>query len=226
MNYAVIGSGVVGQSVAGRLAELGHDVTIGTRDVAATRARTDPDQYGNPPISAWLEQHPNVGLATFAAAAAGAEIVVNATAGEKSIDALTAAGAANLDGKVLIDIANPLDFSAGMPPTLSVCNTDSLGEQIQREFPDTRVVKALNTMNAVVMVDPKQLAGGDHTVFVCGNDAAAKATVTEILRSFGWSDIVDLGDITAARGTEMWLPIWLRLWGALQVPAFNLKVVR
>jgi predicted dinucleotide-binding enzyme len=136
------------------------------------------------------------------------------------------AGEENLNGKVLVDVSNPLDFSQGMPPTLSVSNTDSLGEQIQRRFVDTRVVKTLHTMNAYLMVDPAQLAGAEHTVFVCGDDAEAKAEVTELLRSFGWTDILDLGDISAARGTEMLMPIWLRLFGALQKPVFNYKIVR
>jgi predicted dinucleotide-binding enzyme len=141
--------------------------------------------------------------------------------------ALRQAGAAHLRGKMLIDVANPLDMSTGMPPSLTVCNTDSLGEQVQREFPDTRVVKALNTMNCDVMVQPS-LVPGDHNVFLCGNDAAAKSEVTERLYEwFGWKkeDIIDLGDITAARGTEMFLPLWLRLWSAVGTPHFNIQVV-
>jgi predicted dinucleotide-binding enzyme len=153
-------------------------------------------------------------------------MIVNATAGAVSLEALEQAGEDNLSGKVLIDISNPLDFSKGMPPTLSVVNTDSLGEQIQRRFPEAKVVKTLHTMNAYLMVDPAQLAGGDHTVFVSGDDPEAKAAVTDLLRSFGWTDIIDLGDITTARGTEMVLPVWLRLFGALQKPVFNFKIVR
>ena len=130
-----------------------------------------------------------------------------------------------MNGKVLVDISNPLDFSKGMPPSLSVVNTDSLGEQIQRRFPEARVVKTLHTINAYLMVDPAQLAGGDHTVFVSGDDPGAKGAVTDLLRSFGWTDIIDLGDITTARGTEMLLPMWLRLFGALQKPVFNFKIV-
>ena len=136
-------------------------------------------------------------------------------------------GAKHLDGKILIDVANPLDFSRGMPPSLTVCNTDSLGEQIQRAFPAVKVVKTLNTTNAFVMVDPAQVAGGDHTLFVSGNDAAAKTRVTELLEGwFGWKQVIDLGDITTARGTEMLLPIWIRLMGALKTPMFNFKIVR
>ena len=165
-------------------------------------------------------------LGTFGEAAAHGEMVVNATAGAVSLEALDMAGEEYLTGKVLVDISNPLDFSEGMPPTLSVSNTDSLGEQIQRRFPEAKVVKTLHTMNAYLMVDPAQLAGGEHTVFVCGDDAETKAKVTELLRSFGWTDIIDLGDISTARGTEMLLPIWVRLFGALQKPIFNFKIVR
>jgi predicted dinucleotide-binding enzyme len=199
---------------------------VGTRNPEETASRTEPDPYGNPPFSAWQEEHPEVKLGTFAQAAAHGEMIVNATAGAVSLEAIEQAGEDNLSGKVLIDISNPLDFSKGMPPTLSVVNTDSLGEQIQRRFPEAKVVKTLHTMNAYLMVDPAQLAGGDHSVFVSGDDPEAKAAVTDLLRSFGWTDIIDLGDITTARGAEMMLPVWLRLFGALQKPVFNFKIVR
>jgi 8-hydroxy-5-deazaflavin:NADPH oxidoreductase len=167
-----------------------------------------------------------VQLSTFGEATARGEMVVNATAGAVSLEALELAGEDNLNDKVLVDISNPLDFSQGMPPKLSVSNTDSLGEQIQRRFPEAKVVKTLHTMNAYLMVDPSQLTDADHTVFVSGNDAEAKTMVTELLRGFGWTDIIDLGDITTARGTEMLLPMWLRLFGMLQKPVFNFKIVR
>jgi predicted dinucleotide-binding enzyme len=217
---------MVGQSLAGRLTELGHDVTVGTRDVDAAMARTEPDAMGNPPYRVWAQSHPQVRLATFADATSGAKLIVNATNGSASIPALTAAGRENLAGKVLLDIANPLDFSQGFPPTLFVKDTDSLGEQIQREFPELRVVKALNTMNAQLMVNPRQLADAGHTAFVAGDDADAKKTVIDLLNSFGHTDVIDLGDITNARGTEMLLPIWVRLMGALNTPYFNFKIVR
>jgi predicted dinucleotide-binding enzyme len=226
MRFGILGTGVVGKTISARLAGLGHDVMVGTRDPEETLSRTEPDQFGNPPISAWQREHPEVKLGTFGEAAAHGEMVVNATAGAVSLEALDMAGEENLSGKVLVDISNPLDFSQGMPPTLSVVNTDSLGEQIQRRFPEAKVVKTLNTMNAYLMVDPAQLAATDHTVFVSGDDSEAKARVSELLRSFGWIDIIDLGDITTARGTEMMLPVWLRLFGALQKPIFNFKIVR
>jgi 8-hydroxy-5-deazaflavin:NADPH oxidoreductase len=226
MRFGILGTGVVGRTLAGRLDGLGHEVMVGTRDPEATMSRTEPDQYGNPPFSAWQQKHPGVLLGGFAEAAAHGELVVNSTAGAASLEALEMAGEDNLNAKVLIDVSNPLDFSRGMPPTLWVSNTDSLGERIQRRFPEAKVVKTLHTMNAYLMVDPAQLSGGDHTVFVCGDDAEAKAEVSELLRSFGWQDVIDLGDITTARGTEMLMPIWLRLFGVIQKPVFNFKIVR
>jgi 8-hydroxy-5-deazaflavin:NADPH oxidoreductase len=226
MKVAVLGTGMVGQALAGRLAELGHEVSVGTRDVDATLARTEPDGMGNPPYRVWAQEHPYVRLLTFAEAAADAELVVNATSGAVSIAALAAAGSENLTGKVLLDIANPLDFSQGFPPTLSVKDTDSLGEQIQRQFPGAKVVKALNTLTADLMVNPRRLANGDHTVFVCGDDADAKKTVVALLQTFGHTDVIDLGDLTSARGTEMLLPVWVRLMQTLNTPYFNVKIVR
>lgn len=226
MKVAVLGTGMVGRALARRLAELGHEVTVGTRRVETTMARTESDRMGNPPYAEWAHAHPEVTLAPFAAAAAAAELVVNATSGDASLAALEAAGRENLAGKVLLDIANPLDYSQGFPPSLSVSNTDSLGEQIQAAFPEARVVKSLNTMNALLMVDPRQLADADHTVFVSGDDPAAKQVVTELLRSFGHTDVVDLGDLSTARGTESLLPVWVRLYGVLGVPMFQFKVVR
>jgi 8-hydroxy-5-deazaflavin:NADPH oxidoreductase len=226
VRFGILGTGMVGKTIAARLDGLGHEVMVGTRDPEGTASHAEPDAYGNTPFSVWQEEHPEVKLATFSEAAAQGEMVVNATSGTVSMQVLELAGETNLNGKILIDVANPLDFSKGMPPTLSVSNTDSLGEQIQRRFPEARVVKTLHTMNAYLMVDPAQLAEADHTAFVSGDDAEAKASVTELLRSFGWTDIIDLGDITTARGTEMLLPIWLRLFGALQKPTFNFKIVR
>ena len=226
MRFGILGTGIVGRTITSRLAGLGHEVMVGTRNPADTMSRTEPDTYGNPPFSAWQEEHPEVQLGTFGEASAHGEMVLNATAGAVSLEALELAVETTVNGKILIDIANPLDFSKGMPPTLLVCNSDSLGEQIQRRFPEAKVVKTLHTMNAYLMVDPAQLAATDHTVFVSGDDAEAKAMVTELLRSFGWTDIIDLGDITTARGSEMLLPIWLRLFGALQKPIFNFKIVR
>lgn len=227
MKIAILGTSMVGQNLAGKLAELGHDVMIGTRDVEATLAKTEPHPYGFPAFSAWQGDHPSVALGTFARAAGHGEIVINATNGNSSLKALELAGGAALNGKILIDIANPLDFSQGNPPSLTVSNTDSLGEQIQRAYPAARVVKTLNTVTAFLMVDPGQLADADHSLFVSGNDAEAKATVIGWLGEwFGWKDVIDLGDITTARGTEQLLPIWVRLFGVFDTGIFNFKIVR
>ena len=226
MRFAVFGTGVVGKTLAHALDARGHAVVVGTRDPADTRQRTTPGAFGDPPMAQWLADHPAVSLATYADAASDADLIINATSGQASLAAITAA-AAHLAGKVVIDVSNPLDFSRGMPPRLSVCNDDSLGEQVQRAVPDARVVKALNTVNANLMVDPGALAGGEHTLFICGDDAAAKATVRALLtETFGWSDVVDLGGITMARGTEMLLPLWTRVWIATQNPMFSFKLVR
>lgn len=227
MKIGVLGSGVVGQTISAKLVELGHDVMLGTRDVSQLMARREPVMGQNQPFAEWHKRHPNVKVGTFADAASFGDLLFNCTNGAGSLEALNMAGALALNGKILIDISNPLDFSQGMPPSLLVSNTDSLGEQIQRAFPDLKVVKTLNTTNAYIMVDPRQLADGDHSVFVSGNDPAAKAQVTGILKDwFGWRDVIDLGDITTARGAEMLLPIWVRLWGVVQTPLFNFKIVR
>lgn len=226
MKIGVFGTGMVGRTLAAKLLELGHGVCVGTRDPQATLARADKERMGTPPFKAWKDEHPAVELGSIPQAAAYGELLVNAMSGAGSVETLRLAGDANLAGKVLVDISNPLDFSKGMPPILSICNTDSLGEQLQKAFPALKVVKSLNTVNANLMVGPKALADGAHTMFVCGNDAGAKASVTALLRSFGWEDIVDLGDITNARGTEMYLPLWLRMWGAVKSPLFSIKLVR
>jgi len=226
---AIIGTGSVGQTFASKLITLGYDVMMGTRNVSEKVASTAKDGYGNPPFSEWYEANKGVKLGTFADAAAFGEIVLNATQGANSINALKLAEAKNMNGKIIIDVANPLDFSKGMPPCLvpELSNTNSLGEEIQKAFPDSRVVKTLNTMWCGLMVNPLKINGGDHNTFVSGNDAAAKVEVKAILKSFGWDEknIIDLGDITTARGTEMYLPLWLRIWGATNNGAFNIKIV-
>jgi predicted dinucleotide-binding enzyme len=227
MNLAVLGTGMVAKAIAGKLAALGHSVKMGTRDVAATLQRNESDMAGGPPLRSWLEANPKVQLGTLAEAAAHGAIVWSALAGQGALPGLELAGADRLAGKILIDLSNPLDFSRGMPPSLTVCNTDSLGEQIQRALPRTKVVKTLNTVNCFLMVEPGQLAGGDHTMLLAGSDGAAKAEVTKILKEWlGWKDVVDVGDITAARAMEMWLPLWTRLFAALGTVNFNFKLVR
>lgn len=225
MRIAVLGTGGVGRTVAAALAGLGHDVTIGTRDPEALAARTEPDGMGNPPFSAWHADHHEIPVRAYAEIGDRAELVVNATLGSGSIPALEAVGAEQLADVTILDISNPLDFSQGFPPSLFVSNTDSLAERIQASFPDARVVKSLNTVTAALMVDPRSLAGGAHSMFVCGDDDGAKAQVTDLLRALGWSQIVDLGDLTAARALEMYVMLWIRLYQAAGTPMVNVAVV-
>lgn len=225
MKIAVFGTGMVGQAHAGRLAELGHEVVVGTHDVEKTMQKDQPDAMGNPPYKAWQEAHPSVKLVTFAEAAAHGEMIFAALHGEGAVELLKSLEN-ELGSKVLVDITNPLDFSKGMPPTLFVCNDNSLGEEIQKALPQVCVIKAFNTLTAQLQVNPRELAGGDHTLFMCGNDSAAKQEVQKIAEAYGWSDIMDMGDITNARGMEMLLPFWLRAWGALKTANFNYKIVK
>lgn len=213
MKIGVLGSGMVGQTVGAKLVELGHEVIIGTRD---------PQKLAD-----WAKTvKGSVTIGSFAEAASSGELIFLATNGVGTLNALELAGQANFDGKVVIDISNPLDFSKGFPPSLTVCNTDSLGEQVQRALPNAKIVKSLNTVTAALMVDASLLPG-EHVIYVAGNDAAAKATVTDILKNwFKWQAVVDVGDITSARATEMILPIWVRLYGAFQTPLFNFQIVK
>jgi 8-hydroxy-5-deazaflavin:NADPH oxidoreductase len=210
MRIAVLGTGDVGNRLATKLVSLGNEVMMGSRTAK------------NPKAAAWAKvMGAKASTGTFEDAAKFGEVVFNCTAGAVSLEALKLAGKGNLATKVLVDVSNPLDFSKGMPPTLTACNTDSLGEQIQRAFPDAKVVKALNTMGNELMVNPG-LVPGEHDTFVCGNDQQAKAKVVEMLRAFGWKSPIDLGDITAARGLEMMLPIWVRLMVTLRTRNFQL----
>lgn len=211
MKIGVLGTGMVGQTIGSKVVSLGHEVKMGARDAKNEKA------------AAWATAN-KASHGTFADAAAFAEIVFVCTNGMGTLPALRSAG--NLAGKILIDLSNPLDFSKGMPPTLFAGNGDSLGEQVQREFPDAKVVKTLNTINCSVMVDAGRVGGGDHTVFMSGNDAGAKSQVADLLRGLGWSDILDLGDLSTARGPEMYMALWLRLWGATRTPNVNIKVQR
>lgn len=214
MKIGILGTGMVGSAIGSRLAELGHAVVMGSRTAGGSKAVEWASKAGA-----------GAGQGTFADAASHGEMVFNCTAGIASLDALKMAGASNLEGKVLLDVSNPLDFSKGMPPVLTICNDESLGERIQKAFPGAKVVKTLNTVNTAVMAYPERLAGGDHHMFLCGNDAGAKEKAAELLKSFGWKHLLDLGDIAMARGTEMYLPLWVRMYGALKTPSFNIKVV-
>jgi predicted dinucleotide-binding enzyme len=214
MRIAVLGTGMVGRTLGSKLVELGHEVRMGSRSA------------GNENAAEWAAGA-GAGAGDFADAAGFGEMILNCTSGTGSLEALAAAGAQNLAGKVLIDVANPLDFSRGFPPTLTIANNDSLGEAIQRAFPEARVVKALNTVNCAVMVDPGRVPG-DHVLFMCGNDEGAKRDTLALLGEMGWpaERVVDLGDITGARGMEMYLPLWLRLMVTTGSADFNVTLAR
>jgi predicted dinucleotide-binding enzyme len=216
MKIAVFGTGNVGDTIGSKLVALGHEVTMGSRTKDHVKAL------------AFVEKHQGkAAQGTFDEAAAEADCIFNCTAGAGSIQALASVSPQHLQNKLLIDLANPLDFSSGLPPTLSICNSWSLAEEIQKNFPQLKVVKTLNTMWCGLMVNPGMIGGGEHQVFLSGNDAEAKARTREILMSFGWKEdyILDLGDLSTARGTEMLLPLWLRIWGATKNGAFNFKIV-
>jgi 8-hydroxy-5-deazaflavin:NADPH oxidoreductase len=217
---------MVGRAVAARLNELGHEVAIGTRNPDETLNRTEPDAMGTPPYAGWQQDHSGIELLTYSDAGAFGEVIVNATNGANSLSALEATGSDNLAGKVLIDIALSLDFSEGMPPKVLISSDDSLAEQIQRAYPDARVVKTLSTVFCEVMVNPSRVPGA-HTIFVAGDDEAAKETAKSILGEFGWpSDaILDLGGIEAARAVELYMPLYFTLHGVLGTFDFNISVV-
>lgn len=215
MRIAVLGTGMVGRAIGSRLVELGHEVRMGSR------------RAGGDAATAWAaDAGTSASEGTFEDAAAFGELVFNCTSGLGTLAALEQAGAQHLDGKVLVDVANPLDFSTG-ELRLAVCNGDSLGEQVQRAVPGARVVKALNTMNCEIMVDPASVPG-EHVVLMCGDHDDAKQVVRELLGAFGWPDprIVDLGALRAARGQEMYLPLWLDLMRAQGTAAFNIALAR
>jgi 8-hydroxy-5-deazaflavin:NADPH oxidoreductase len=222
MQIAIVGSGVVARFFGQAFAAAGHEVTLGTRDPEQTRSRpewSDPSTSSGP-----TQAEPVEALSLVRYADLQGDVFLNATRGDGSLDALQAVGPA-LHGKVLVDASNPLDTSKGFPPSLFVANTDSLAEQLQRALPEVRLVKMFNTMAHEVMVDPAAL-GQQSTIFVAGDDASARQTATELARDLGWTDVLDLGDLTAARGLEMYVPLWIRIYGAVGQPFFNIKVVR
>lgn len=218
MKIGILGTGMVGNSIGSKLVKLGHEVKMGSRTADNEKGKEFAKTNGS-----------KASHGTFADAAKFGEVIFNCTSGGVSLNVLQMAGAAGMKGKILIDISNPLDFSKGMPPILipSLTNTTSVGEAIQKAYPDVKVVKAFNTMNTNLMVNPA-LIKGDHDVFICGNDDSAKKKFREMLGWFGWKpdSVIDLGDISGSRGMEMILPLWIRLWGKYNSPNFNFKVVR
>lgn len=222
MKIGMIGGGSVGQTLGAKLNEMGYDVVIGIRDVTA--AELGKDRANAETLAAWAARTGGR-VVTMAEAAAHGEMVFNVTSGGVSLEALHRAGAKNLAGKVLVDVANALDFSRGMPPFLipELTLHTSVGEEIQKAFPDTHVVKAFNTIAATVMVNPGAITQ-DHDLLIAGNSTEAKAKVAALARdAFGWKSVVDLGDIVGARGSEHLLPLWLRMWGVNGSPNFNIR---
>lgn len=214
MDIGIFGTGIVGQTIGTRLIGLGHNVKMGAR------------LPGNGSARAWAKiAGRQASYGTFTEVAAFGEILFNCTAGRGSLSALEFAHTSDLNNKILIDVANPLDYTHGFPPILTVSNTDSLGEQIQRAHPLLKVVKALNTMNVDVMMDPDRVHGL-HDVFICGNDELAKATVSKLLSEIGWESVIDLGGIINARGMEMVVPLWISLQHKLGTNIFNFKIVK
>ncbi len=216
MKIAVFGTGSVGETLGSKLIELGHEVMMGSRTARNEKAL------------AWVSKAgAKASTGTFADAAKFGSMIINATLGLGSVDAFKMAGDDNCAGKTVLDISNPLDFSKGFPPSLFISNTDSLGESLQRAVPRAKVVKGLNTMAAMLMVNPRQLSDSHHT-FVAGNDEGAKTEVKKLLASFGWKpeEVIDVGDLTGSRAIEQYLPIWARLYGSLKTAAFNVKIVR
>ena len=224
MKIGILGTGAVGKAFALRLTELGHEVMLGTRDVMQTLQKT-----GDSSVAELTQKNKRIQLGTFAQAAMFGEMVINVSKGGNSLDVIRAAGKDALKGKIIVDISNPLDFSHGMPPSLipELSNTNSLAEEIQKLVPESHVVKTLNTMWNGIMINPKLVADGNHVNFICGNDEASKAKVKILLNEFGWKDknILDLGNLSAAKATEAVLPIWLRVYGAKKSGAFNFQIV-
>ncbi len=212
----VFGTGIVGKTIGAKLIKLGYEVMMGSRTATNEKALAWVDANGK-----------NASTGAFADAAAFGEIIFNCTKGDVAIDIFKQAGIEKFANKLIIDVSNPLDFSKGMPPSLisQYANINSLGEEIQKLLPDADVVKTLNIVNCEVMVEPTK-SGGDPTMFISGNNTNAKEKVKTILNQFGWKDIIDLGDITTARGPEMLLPIWLRTYIATGNGYFAFKILR
>ncbi|MCU0799037.1 MAG: NAD(P)-binding domain-containing protein [Candidatus Thermoplasmatota archaeon] len=229
MKIGILGSGNVAQTIGEKLLSLGHEVMVSSRDM-----RKEKTMWGDkklPSAADWVRMMRDNGFkasgGSFSEAARFGETILNCTSGLATLEVIDGAGRDNFKGKVLVDIANPLDFSKGSPPSVAFCGEESLGERVQKALPDAKVVKTLNTVNAMVMVDPS-LVKGDHDMFVAGNDAGSREWVSETLlkKWFGWKSVVDLGDLTAARATESYLPLWLKVMNATGTPHFNLKIVR
>ena len=211
MKIGVLGTGEVGRTLATGFFSAGHEVMMAGRTEEKARA--------------WANEHNGAQAGTYTEAAGFGELVVLSVNGAVAVDVLMLVSG-EVGGKVVIDTTNPLSFPEDKPMELLVANTDSIAEQLQQAVSAARVVKALNMMNSRVMVNPERLAG-DHVACIAGNDREAREVVRSLLETaFGWKTILDLGDITAARGMESWMHLWLKLWGALGTAQFNIGIVR
>ncbi len=208
MKIGILGTGFVGKTLAAKLVELGHEVMIGTRNVTETLAKTETDMMGSPPFKEWHAGNPKVKLGTFAEAAQFSEMAILATHGVATIAAIDLAGKNNFTGKVVIDTTNPLDFSQGMPPKFAVTLGNSLGEQIQKHIPEAKVVKGFNTVNALIMVNPKR-EEGDPDLFIAGNDDNAKSKFVSLAEQMGWKRVIDAGDISISYWLEAMTMFWV-----------------
>lgn len=230
MKISILGTGAVGKTLAAKFVSLDHEVMMGTRDPSQTLRKDEPDMLGNPPFHEWHSQHQQVQLATFPEAVAFGQVIFIALQGAAVTQTIKGCNSQDFHAKLVIDISNPLDFSQGFPPLMipEYTHNTSLGEEVQKLLPDSRVVKALNTINALIMVDPASVNHGNHTLFICGNDLTAKQQLIGLLEQFGWQDqnFLDLGDISHSRGTETWLLLWARILGAIGTAQFSVQVVK
>ena len=230
MKIAILGTGVVGRTLAAKFVSLGHDVMMGTRSVSQKLSSMEKGSEGEPSFSDWHKTNSKVRLGTFAVAADEGELIFNCTPGGKSIEILKLAGQKNLSGKILVDLANAMKWGNGQPPSLlpGLSNTTSLGEEIQKAFPDTKVVKTFNTMWCGIMVNPSIVNGGEHVNYISGNDAGARSEVKKLLMEMGWKEknLVDLGDITACRAVEASLLLWARVLGVVGSQKFSFQIVK
>lgn len=203
---------MVGETLGTKFVQLGHQVKMGSRTA------------NNESAAKWVKAAgANASQGTFAEAAAFGEMEFLCLKGTVFLDIAKNLKPDALNGKVVVDVSNPLDFASGAL-TLSICNANSLGEEVQKAAPSAKVVKTLNTVNCEVMVDPAK--GGNPSMFVCGNDVNAKKQVSDLLKTLGWQDIIDIGDITKSRGTEMLMHLWMNLFGVFGTPHFGWKIVR
>ena len=208
MKIGIFGTGGVGRTLAAKFVSDGNEVIIGTRNVEETLAKSQPDGMGSPPYKEWRKNNPNVKLGTFADTAKFGEIIILATFGDATKNAIDLAGKENFSNKIVVDATNPLDFSKGVPPGFTVTLGNSLGEQIQRHISQAKVVKAFNTIGGHIMVSPKR-GEGDPDFFLAGNNESAKDQVSAIAQKWGWKNVVDLGDISKSYWLEAFAMIWI-----------------